>query len=67
MDLDVQAVDDNPSTREDKRQDVDHFFRAAVIKEVNTKLKKYRSCKICPCVLASTYCLPGILTWDLKG
>ena len=55
MDVDVQSVDDNSSTREDKRQDVDHFFRAAVIKEVNGKSKRYRSCKICPCVLSSSH------------
>jgi hypothetical protein len=26
MDVDVQAIDDSQPTREDKRQDVDHFF-----------------------------------------
>lgn len=34
-DVDVQLVDDNPSTHEDKRQDVDYFFCPAVVKEVN--------------------------------
>jgi hypothetical protein len=48
VDVDVQLVDDSPSTREDKRQDVDHFFRPAVIKVVNGKSKKYRDCKSCP-------------------
>jgi len=48
MDVDVQPVDDNPSTREDKRQDVDHFFHPAVTKEVKDKIKKYCKCKICP-------------------
>ena len=47
-DVDVQLVDDNPSTREDKRQDVDHFFGPAVVKDVNGRSKKYRSCKLCP-------------------
>ena len=57
MDVNVQPVNDNSSTREDKWQDVDHFFRTAVVKEINSKSKKYRSCKICPCVLALTYYL----------
>jgi len=47
VDMDVQPVNDNPSTREDKRQDVDNFFRAAVVKGVNGKSKKYRACKLC--------------------
>jgi hypothetical protein len=46
--VDVQAVDDSSSTREDKRLDVNHFFRTAIIKEVKGKSKKYRTCKICP-------------------
>jgi hypothetical protein len=50
LDVDVQSVTDNPSTREDKRQDTDHFFRAAFIKVVNGKEKRYRQCRICPCV-----------------
>ena len=48
VDVDVQPVDDIPATREDRRQDVDHFFRAAVIKDVKGKSKKYRPCKLCP-------------------
>jgi hypothetical protein len=50
VDVDVQQVDDNynASTCEDKRQDVDHFFRTAVVKEVNGRSKKYRTCKLCP-------------------
>ena len=54
VDVNVQEVDGTPtlSTREDKRQDVDHFFHTAVVKEVNGKLKKYRTCKSCPWVLA---------------
>jgi len=39
-DVDVQLVNDNPSTHEDKWQDVDNFFHAAVIKDVNGKSKK---------------------------
>ena len=57
MDVDVQPANDNLSTREDKRQDVDHFFSPAFDKTVKGKVKKYRSCKICPCVLALSYCL----------
>jgi hypothetical protein len=41
VDVDVQPVDDNSPTREDRRQDVDHFFCTAVVKEVKGKLKKY--------------------------
>ena len=50
VDVDVQSIDDNlnPPTREDKRQDVDQFFYAAVIKDVNGKPKKYCTCKLCP-------------------
>ena len=48
MDVDVQAIDDSLPTREDKRQDVDHFFGIAVVKDVNGKSKKYRACKLCP-------------------
>ena len=48
MDVDVQAIDDNQPTREDKRQDVDNFFCNAVVRDVNGKSKKYRACKLCP-------------------
>ena len=48
IDVDVQAIDDNMPTREDKRQDVDNFFCIAVVKDVNGKSKKYRACKLCP-------------------
>jgi hypothetical protein len=48
VDVDVQSVDDSPSTREDKRQDIDHFFHAAVVKEVGGKSRKYCVCKLCP-------------------
>jgi hypothetical protein len=48
IDVDVQLVNDNPSTYEDKRQDVDNFFRATIVKDVNGKSKKYRVCKLCP-------------------
>jgi len=47
-DMEVQDVNDNPSTHEDKRQDVDHFFCTTVVKEVNGKSKKYHKCKLCP-------------------
>jgi hypothetical protein len=48
MDVDVQLIENNPSTREDKQQDVDHFFHTAVVKDVNGRSKKYRACKLCP-------------------
>jgi hypothetical protein len=47
MDVDVQLVNDNPSSCEDKHQDVDHFFCPAVVKNVNRKSKKYCACKSC--------------------
>ena len=48
VDVDVQlVVNDSLPTHEDKRQDVDHYFHAAVIKDVNGKSKKYCSCKLC--------------------
>jgi len=48
IDVDVQPIDNNPTPREDKHQDVDHFFGPAVVKEVNGKPKKYRRCRLCP-------------------
>jgi hypothetical protein len=49
LDVDVQRIDENPvPTCEDKRQDIDHFFRAAIEREVNGKSKKYRACRLCP-------------------
>jgi hypothetical protein len=56
VDVDVQLINDNPPTREDKRQDVDYFFRTAVVKDVNGKSKKYHACKLCPCALAWPFC-----------
>jgi hypothetical protein len=47
MDVDVHPIDDSPPTHDDKRQDVDHFFGTAIVKDVNGKLKKYRTCKLC--------------------
>ena len=66
IDVDVQPVNDNSSTREDKRQDVDHFFRTAVVKEVNGKSKKYQSCKICPVRSCIDVVLSRLLTRDPK-
>lgn len=48
VDVDIQSVNDNASSHEDRRQDVDHFFCTAVIKDVNGKSKKYCTCKLCP-------------------
>lgn len=47
MDVDVQSVEDNQPAREDKTQDVDQFFYTAVMRDVNGKSKKYRTCKLC--------------------
>jgi len=55
VDVDVQEVNNTPSMHEDKRQDVDHFFCTAIVKEVSGKLKKYCTCKSCPWVLALTF------------
>jgi hypothetical protein len=51
IDVDVQPINDNPTTCEDKQLDVDHFFCAAVVKDVDGKQKKYRRCKLCPWVI----------------
>jgi len=55
MDVDVQPVNDMSSACEDKRQDVDHFFHTAINKVVKGKSKKYRLCKLCLYVHASTF------------
>lgn len=47
IDVDVQPVNDKPSMREDKRQDIDEFFHPPVIREANGKSKKYSTCKLC--------------------
>jgi hypothetical protein len=47
--VDVQSVDGKKqTTREDKRQDVDHFFLDAVFEDMDGKSRKYRLCKVCP-------------------
>lgn len=58
MDVDIQKIDENGPSREDKRRDVDHFFKSPVEKSVNGKVKKYCICKLCPYV--STYHIPQI-------
>ena len=55
VDIDVQEVNDTPSMCEDKRQDVDHFFHTAIVKEVSSKSKNYHTCKSCLWVLALTF------------
>lgn len=47
-DVDVQSVDDNPSSCDDKRQDCDQFFCPPVIKMVKGKRKGHCECKLCP-------------------
>jgi hypothetical protein len=50
MDVDVQKIDEDIPSREDKRRDVDHFFKSPVEKSINGKVKKYCICKLCPYV-----------------
>ena len=50
MDVDVQQIDEDVPSREDKRRDVDNFFQPPVEKTVNGKTKKYCICKLCPYV-----------------
>jgi hypothetical protein len=51
LDVDVQAIDDNNESsqcsHEDKRGDIDQFFQVPTLKEINSKQKKYRVCKMC--------------------
>jgi hypothetical protein len=43
--VDVQLVDGKKqTTREDKRQDIDHFFLDAVFEDMDGKSRKYRLC-----------------------
>jgi hypothetical protein len=48
LDVEVQMVDKDPPTREDKRRDVDQFFHPPVDKEIDGKIKKMCLCKVCP-------------------
>ena len=49
IDVDVQSVNSKKqTTREDKRQDVDHFFLDAAFEDMDGKSRKYRLCKLCP-------------------
>jgi hypothetical protein len=50
MDVDVQPIEEDVPSREDKRRDIDHFFQSPVEKSVNGKVKKYCICKLCPYV-----------------
>lgn len=47
MDINVQLVDLDPPSREDKHHDIDAFFRAPALRNVNGKQKKYWTCKLC--------------------
>jgi hypothetical protein len=49
-DIEVQPIDDIVPTREDKRRDINEFFKLPVSKVVDGKEKKYCSCKRCPYV-----------------
>ena len=58
MDVDVQPINKDAPSREDKRCDVDHFFQSATEKIINGKAKKYCRCKLCPYVShTSVMCL----------
>jgi hypothetical protein len=55
MDVDVQTIDEDPPSREDKRCDVDHFFKSPVEKkDAKGMVKKYCTCKLCPYVSHSS-------------
>ena len=47
MDVDIQSIEDNLPTCEDKTQDIDQFFHTAIMKDVNGTSKKYCACKLC--------------------
>jgi hypothetical protein len=49
-DVVVQPVNEDMPAYEDKRRDIVQFFHPAVLKDVNGKMKKYSSCKLCPYV-----------------
>lgn len=51
VDVNVQPIDEDAPSREEKRRDIDHFFQPPVVKTFNGKMKKYCSCKLCPYVL----------------
>ncbi|KAG6858613.1 hypothetical protein C0995_015311 [Termitomyces sp. Mi166 len=46
-DINVQPINEEIETREDKRRDIDQFFHQPVTKEVSGKQKKYCICKVC--------------------
>ena len=46
-DIDIQSLDEDSLTWEDKWHDINHYFSAPVVMMVNGKTKKYCSCKIC--------------------
>ncbi|KAG6883164.1 hypothetical protein C0995_012812, partial [Termitomyces sp. Mi166 len=47
-DINVQPINEEIETREDKRCDIDQFFHQPVTKEISGKQKKYCICKVCP-------------------
>jgi hypothetical protein len=50
VDVNVQPIDVDVPSREEKRRDIDRFFQPPVMKIIDGKEKKYCSCKICPYV-----------------
>jgi hypothetical protein len=54
LDVDVQSThEDLGESRVDNHRDVDEFFHAPVMKEMNGKKKKCCTCKLCPWALHS--------------
>lgn len=47
LDVEVQQTDKDPSTREDKRHNVDQFFHTLVEKDIGGKKKMLCACKLC--------------------
>ncbi|KAG6883266.1 hypothetical protein C0992_009256, partial [Termitomyces sp. T32_za158] len=48
VDVNIQSIEEDKEKREDKRRDIDHFFREPSIRQLNGKEKSYCICKICP-------------------
>jgi hypothetical protein len=50
VDVNVQPIDEDAPSHEDKRRDINHFFQSPVVKTINGKMKKCCHCKLCPYV-----------------
>jgi hypothetical protein len=47
LNIDVQSIHKDAPTQEDKWCDVNEFFHATIMKDINGKMKKYCTCKLC--------------------